>query len=113
LAVNADVADLAAVLFDELLGLHEQAAGAAARVVHAAAVGFEHLDQQLDHTARGVELAAFLALGTGELGEEIFVNAAEHVLGAAGLVADPDVGDEVNELAEAGFVERGAGVVFG
>ena len=46
----------------ELLGLHEHAAGAAAGVVDAALVGFEHLHQHLHHRVRGVELAAALAL---------------------------------------------------
>ena len=45
LAVDADVAELAAVGFDELLRLHEHAAGAAAGVVDAALVGREHLDE--------------------------------------------------------------------
>jgi hypothetical protein len=98
---------------DEFDRLHEHARRAAAGVVHPAAVGLEHLDKELDHAARRVELAALLALGARELREEVFVNAAEHILGAAGLVANPDVADEVDELAEAGFVERGAGVVLG
>ena len=98
---------------DELHRLHEHARGAAAGVVHPAAVGLEHLDQQLDHAARRVELAAFLALCAGELREEVLVDAAEHVLGTAGLVADPDVADHVDQLAEALLVERGAGVVLG
>ncbi len=46
LAVDADVAELAAVGFDEFLRLHEHAAGAAGRVVDAAFVGREHLDEQ-------------------------------------------------------------------
>ncbi len=52
---------------DELHRLYKHARGAAAGVVHAAAIGFEHFDQELDHAARRVELAALLALGTGEL----------------------------------------------
>lgn len=108
----AAIAVARGVRADELDGLHEHPRRAAARVVNAAAVGLEHLDQQLDYAARGVKLAAFLALGTGELGEEVFVNAAEHVLGAASLVTDLDVRDEVNDLSEALFVERGACVVF-
>ena len=64
--------------------LHEHAAGAAAGVVNAALVGGEHLDQQPDDADGGVELAAVLAFGAGELGEEILVDAAEQVLGAVG-----------------------------
>ena len=109
----AAVAVALGVRADELHRLHEHARGAAAGVVHPAPVGLEHLDQQLDHAARRVELAALLALGAGELGEEVLVDAAEHVLGAARLVADPDVADQVDELAEALLVERGTGVVLG
>ena len=75
---------VAAVGLDESLGLHEHAARAAAGVVDAALVRFEHLDQQSDDGARRVELAAELAFGLGELAEEVFVDAAERV---AGLVA--------------------------
>ena len=120
LAVDADVAPgLAPVAVaarmgaNELDRLHEHARGAATGVVHPPLVRFEHLDQQLDHAARRVELAALLALGAGELGEEVLVDAAEHVLGAALGVADLDVADEVDELAEPQLVERGAGVVLG
>ena len=98
---------------DELHRLHEHAREAAAGVVHPAAVGLEHLDEQLDHAAGRVELAAFLPLGARELREEVLVDAAEHVLGAGRLVADLDVADQVDELAEARLVERGASVVFG
>ena len=75
---------LPAVRLDELLGLHEHAARAAAGVVDATFVGFEHLDQQADDRARRVELAAELAFGLGELAEEVFVDAAEDVAALRG-----------------------------
>ena len=59
-------------------------------------VGFEHFDQAAHHATWRVELAAVLALGAGELGEEVFVNAAEDVLRAVGGVAEADGADEVN-----------------
>jgi hypothetical protein len=80
LPVDRDVADLAAVRLDELLAADEHAAGAAARVVDAALVGREHLDEDADDAGRGVELAGALALGAGEAGEEVLVDAAERVL---------------------------------
>ena len=82
LAVDGNVADPPAVLLDELLALHEHAAGAAARVEHAALVRGEHFDQHADDATGRVELAALLAFGTGELREEVFVDAAQDVLGA-------------------------------
>ena len=85
LAVDADVAELAAVGFDEFFRLHEHAAGTAAGIVDAAFVGSEHLDEEAHDALRGVELAAFLAFGAGELAEEIFVDAAEDVFRAACL----------------------------
>ena len=45
--------------------------------------------------------------------EEVFVDAAEDVLGAVGRVAEADVADQVDELAEPLLVEAGAGVVLG
>ena len=87
LPVDGDVALAAAVLLHELLALHEHAARAAAGVVDAALERLDHLDQQLDHAARRVELAAALALGAGEAPEEVLVDAAEHVLAAALRVA--------------------------
>lgn len=59
------------------------------------------------------ELAAALAFGRGEFAKEVFVDAAQHVLGPAGGVAEGDRGDEVHELAEAGLVERRPAVVLG
>ena len=118
LAVDGDVAELAAVAFDELFRLHEHAAGAAGGVVDAALVGGKHLDEAAHDAGRRVELAAVLALGAGEAGEEILVNAAEQIDGAVGLLAfagggEFDGGDDVDELTEALFVETGAGVVLG
>ena len=108
LAVDADVAEPAAVGFDEFFRLHEHAAGAAAGIVDAAFVGREHLDEEPHDAVRGVELAAVLALGAGELGEEVFVDAAEDVLGAV-LPSSPsaDGADEVDEFAEPVLVEPG------
>src|SRR5436190_7747653 len=57
LTVNADVAEPAAVGFDEFFRLHEHDAGTAARVVNAAFMGSEHLDEETHETLRSVELA--------------------------------------------------------
>ena len=54
---------------------------------------------------RGVELAAFLAFGAGELAEEVFVDPAEDVFRAIGFVAEADGADEVDKFAQAVFVE--------
>ncbi len=72
LPVDADlstlaVGGLAAVLFDELLALHEEAAGAHGRVVDAALEWLEHFHDQSDDALGRVVLAAFLAFGQGEL----------------------------------------------
>ena len=93
LAVDADVAEAAAVLLDELLAADEHAARAAAGVVDAALVRRQHLDEHADDAAGRVELAALLALGAGELGEEVLVDAAEDVLGAIRRAAEADVAD--------------------
>ena len=58
---------------------------------------------------RRVELAAALALGVGELAQEVFVDAAQDVLGAALRVAQADGADEVDQLAQPLLVQRRAG----
>ena len=101
------------VLSDELLGLHEHARRAAAGVIDTSLVWLEHLDQQSYDGAWGVEFSALLALGARELGEEVLVDVAQDVLGAALAVADGYVAYEVDDLAETLFIEGGASVVFG
>jgi hypothetical protein len=49
----------------------------------------------------------------GEATEEIFVNAAEDVLGFGGGFVEADVADDINEAAELDFIEAGAGVIAG
>ena len=91
---------------DELLGLDEHAARAAARVVDPAGVRFEDFDQDLDDAGGGVELAAALALGAGEHLQEVLVDLPEHVAGLLALVAgESGVADQVDELAEAALVD--------
>ena len=98
---------------DEFLGLDEHAAGAAARVIDAALVGLQHLDQEPDNGAGRVEFAAALALGAGEAAEEILIDAPENVAGAIGLLGHADPAHEVDQLAEHDLVERWAGIVLG
>ena len=119
LAVDRDISIRAAAVSvagcmgaDELDRLDEHAGRAAARVVDPAQPGLQHLDQELDHAARGVELAALLPFRARELRKKVLVDATDHIPGAGVLVAHPDVADEVDELAEAQRVERRTGVVL-
>ena len=112
LPVDRDIAQLAAVRFDEFLGLHEHAAGAAAGVIDLAVVRGEDGDQCLDDGGRGVELAALLALGAGELAEEVFIDLPEHVTRLAGVVAEADGGDQIDQLAELAIRQLGTGIAF-
>src|SRR5213593_2781335 len=54
------------------------------------------------HAPRGTafELSALLAFGACELGEEVFVDTAENILGAIGGAAQSDIADEIDELAK-------------
>jgi len=87
LTVDADVAELAAVGFDEFFRLHEHATGTAARIVNAAFVGSEHLDEKTHDALRRVELATLLALGTGKSAKKVFIDATEDVFRAIRFVA--------------------------
>lgn len=124
LPIDADlptlaVARLAAVLFDELLALHEEAAGTHGRVVDAALEGLEHFHDQGDDALGRVVLATLLTFGEGELAEEVFVDVAEDVLGfqiqrlalvfAGTEVGIREVADQAGQLAG---VELDAGEVL-
>ena len=82
-AVELGCAAVSAAL-DEAGALDEHAAGAAGGVVNASLVRGDHLDEEADNAGGGVELAAVLALGAGELGEEVLEDASKEVLGPAG-----------------------------
>ncbi|MGQ4810040.1 hypothetical protein NKDENANG_03485 [Candidatus Entotheonellaceae bacterium PAL068K] len=112
LAVDRDVAPFAFVFFDEAFALHEESAGAHGRVVNAAFVGLQHVDNEGDDGLGGVILAALFALTQGELAEEVFVDMAEDVSGLQGFVVKRDLGDFVDELAKDVGGYLAAGVVF-
>ncbi len=113
LAADGDIAEPATVRADKRLVLHEHARRAAARIVDTSPIGLDHLDEKRDHAARGVELAALLAVGARELGEEVLVHAPEYILRPAVGIPDPDGAHQVDELAETVLVERETGVVPG
>jgi hypothetical protein len=83
LAEDGDIAELAAVGFDELFGLHKHAARAAAGIVDLAVVGDEHGHQGFDDAGGGVELPALFAFGAGELAEEVFVDPSRVLPGSS------------------------------
>ena len=113
LPVDTDVVEPAPVLLDELLRLHEHARGATAWVVDASFIRLQHPDQQPYDRARRVKFATLLALGARELGEEIFVDVAEDILGATRRIADGYIADLIYEPSEHFLVQRGPGVVLG
>src|ERR1017187_5275606 len=77
--------------FEEVAGLDEHAAGAAGRVENYAVVGLDDVDNGLDQGRRSEKLAVILRALHGELHEEVFVDAAEHVArGAAQSFAIED-----------------------
>jgi hypothetical protein len=91
--VTVSLACLVAHVFDEVAGLHEHARRAAGRVQHQAVVWLDDVDDHAHQRRRREELAAFLCAAHGELVEEVFVDAAEHVAGGGldgGAVEDLD-----------------------
>ncbi len=95
--------------FDEFDRLHEHPAGAAAGVVDLAPERLDHLGDQLDHALGGIELAATLALGGGELAEKVFVNPAHHILLVVGNGVD--VVDGVDQGRQFAGIQPQAGEV--
>src|SRR5947207_87287 len=97
---------------DELFALYEEAAGAAAGVIDAGIpTRFEHLDQEFNHALRGVEIASSSTLRRCEPLEEILIDLTEPILALVFLSTDPDVREQVDDLAEPDLVERRPGVV--
>lgn len=97
MAVDGHIAQLAAMVFDELFGLHEHAARPAAGVVNLALGWREHGHQCFDNAGGRVELPAPLAFGAGEHAQEIFVHLAQDVAGLGGVVTKADGGNEVDQ----------------
>ena len=110
---NRKVFDVALMVEHELFALHEHPAAAAAAVIHAPVVGFEHFHQQFDNAGGRLELAALLAFGIGKLAEEVFIHPAEQVLGFVRILLEANRADQVDQLAQALFVQFRVGVNFG
>ena len=113
LAEDGNVRPTPAVSLDEPLGLDEHPARPATRVVNAAVVGLQHLDQQADHAGRGEEFAPELPLGLRELAEEVFVDPAEGVAGLGAVPFEPDARDEVDQAPHPLGRDAATGVVAG
>src|SRR5262249_52020072 len=79
LAKDRNVPKPSPVLPDERLALDEHATRSATRVVHTPLEGLDHLHEEANHAAGGVELATLLALAAGELPKEVLVDPAEDV----------------------------------
>jgi len=94
------------VLLHEAGGLHEHAAGTAGRVEDAPVEGFDDLDDQLDDAGGGVELAALLPLGHGELAEEVLVDPAEGVA----LDVHGDGAHQLEQLHQGGVLQPVVGL---
>ena len=111
LTVEGRLAATAAVGLDEPLTLHEHAARATGGVVDAIfVVRRKHRDQKPHHALRGVELAARLTLGRGELADEVLVDATQQILALALLAREVDLADGVDQLAEPALVELRPGI---
>ena len=113
LAVDGDIAQPPLVIFDEALRLHEHASRAAAGIVNSAPFRLQHLHQQGDDRLRRVKFAPFLALGAGELAQEIFVNPAQDVPRPAGRIPQADRADEVDQFAQAALIQLFTAVILG
>src|SRR6266702_1164446 len=80
LAINRDVSNAAPVLPNEFFALHEHSGGATTGVIHAALVRLDHLNEQFDDAARGIEFATLFSFRASELLQEVFIRASKDVL---------------------------------
>ena len=69
------------MLFDGPGALHEHAAGTAGRIEDDPVIRVDHMGNQGDNGNGSEELAAVMGLLIGELGQEIFIDAAEDIAG--------------------------------
>ena len=80
LAVEDDLLRrVATLMLDEVAGLDEHPARTAGRVEHDAVIGLADVDDRLHERRGGEELAVVVRFLDGELGEEIFIDAAKNV----------------------------------
>ena len=112
LPIDGNLVDVAAVVLHELGRLDEHTAAAAAGVVDPAVVGLQNLHQGFDHAGRGIEFPGQFALLLGELGQAVFVGAAQNVL-AVTVLHHLDVGKQVYHIPQAALVQLLAGKVLG
>ena len=71
----------AAMLFDGPGTLHEHTAGTAGRVEDDSVIRVDHMGNQGDNGNGSEELAAVMGLLVGELGQKVFIDAAEDIAG--------------------------------
>ena len=79
LAVDRDVTEPPAMLFDEFFALHEHAGRAAARIVDAPLAWLEPLDQHADHAARRVNCPQFFPSALANCVRKIFLHATQEI----------------------------------
>ena len=98
--------------FDELLAADEHSTRSATGVIDSPFVRCQHLDQNADDVRWRVELSALLALRTGKLRKEVFVDPPQNVLGTISRAAKTKVANEVYQLTKPLLVQTGTTVVF-
>ena len=113
LPINGNIAHPPLMVFDELFGLHKQAARPTTGVKNAPFVRFEHLNQQLNDRTRGVELPTLFAFGKRKFAQEVFKDVTENIGTPRLGIAQSNLTDLVNECAETGGVKVLFGVNLG
>ena len=99
LSVQAEVLRLATVVDDVVGTLDQHAARSTGRITDAHSFfGSEQLDQQPHHLGRRIELTALFARVVGELLNQVFIGAPEHVRFRQRGVAQIDLGEVLNQL---------------
>ena len=111
LTKDGNLIDVAAMIFDELCGLNEHTARAAARVINTSIKRLQYFNKGTHDTRGSIELTGKFAFLFSKLREAIFVCTTENVL-AVSMLDHLNVGEEINHFTKPPLVQFRTGEVL-
>ena len=111
LAINGNVADIAAVVLYKFCGLHEHAAGSAAGIIYAALIWFQHLNQGTYYAGRRKEFSAALAFLLSKHRKTILISTAQDIFLTA-VLDHLNICEKIHDIAEPALIQFRTGKVL-